>query len=172
MSRSTLLSLASLVLLSVQAVSILPLVSAVAMGESVSEVNEAEEKLQLAFDALSRADEFGASDMEVFELAERLNTALSLLTEAKAVQASGNSSLVTEYASRSIATSDGVREEAEHLRETVSKTLFSSGAALVALAPVIGLIAAVIFYFAYRARRRPGTEKILRMGIGRKEERG
>lgn len=172
MSRCTLLSLASLVLLSVQAVSIFLSLSTVAMGEHVPEVNEAEEKLQLAFDALSEADEFGASDVEVLKLAERLNTALSLLTEAKVVQASGNSSLVIEYASRSIATSDGVREEAEHLRETASKTLFSSRAALFVLAPVIGLIAAVIFYYAYRARRRPGTEKILLMGIRREKERG
>lgn len=166
------LFLASLILVSVQAASILSSLSTAAMGERVSEIDEAEEKLQLAFDTLSEADEVGASDIEVSRLAERLNTALSLLTEAKAVQASANSSLVSDYASRSIATSDGVREEAEHLRETASKTLLSTRVALFALTPLIGLIAAVIFYYAYRARRRPGMEKILRMGIGRKEERG
>lgn len=160
---------ASIVLLSLSVSATFSELSAVAKGEHTPEINEAEEKLGLAFDALNQADEIGGSETEVTRLAEKLNTALNFLTEAKAVQSDGNDSLSREYASRSIATSDAVREEAERLLETTLRVSFSTRVAVLALAPVIGLVAAVVFYLVHQGRRRPSTEKILRMGIGRKE---
>jgi len=162
----------SLVLLLLQvALPFSPIFEAAASEELLPEINEAEEKLQLAFNALNQANEVGASEIEVSELAQRLDTALTLLMEARAVRVGGNNSLAADYAFRSIAASDGVREEAEHLRAQTSEALSSSRVAVFALAPVVGFIAAVVFYYAFRARR-PGMEKILRMGIRRKEERG
>jgi len=150
---------------------ILPALSADAARERVPEIDDAEEELRLAFDTLNEADEVGISHIEVSRLAEQLNIALTLLTDAKTAQISGNDSLVTEYASRSAATSKIVREKAEELRDTASKTLSTSRLLVIALAPVAGFVAAAIFYAVYRARR-PQTEKILRMGIRRNEERG
>ena len=159
----------SLLLLLLQAVSSFsPVYEVAAAEELLPEIDDAEEKLQHAFNALNRANEAGASQIEISELAMRLNEALTLLRQAKAAQVSGNTSLAAEYVSQSLATSDGVHEEAEHMHKTTSEALFSSRVVLFASTAVVGLIAAVVFYYAYRARQRPSTEKILRMGISRK----
>ena len=163
--------MASLVLLSMHTAPTLPALSADTASGHVPEIDNAEEELRLAFDTLNEADQLGISYIQVSRLVEQLNLALTLLVDAKTAQISSNDSLVTEFASRSAATSKVVRQKAEELRDTASKTLSTSRLLVIALAPVAGFVAAAIFYAVYRARR-PQTEKILRMGIRRNEERG
>jgi len=173
MARLTVVVAVSVVLLSVcvAGAGSLSLSSVVREGHD-PRMDEAEEKLRLAFTTLNAADEIGASGTQVSVLTEKLNTALNLLREAEALEADGNSSAAVEHASQSVAISDGVLKEAEDLREATSEASFWRRVIVFALAPVVGLIAAVVFYYAYRARRRPGMERVLRMGIRRKERNG
>jgi len=173
MSRLAEAILASLVILSAcSAAAASSVLDPRTLGTNGAPIDQAEQRLGLAFAALNTADELGVSGTEVSVLAKRLNNALDLLSDARMFEKIGNSSAAAECASQSLAISEGVREEAEALRETTSRALFSGRVTLLALALVVGLIAAVVFYYVYRARRRPGMEKILRMGIGRKEEVG
>jgi len=142
------------------------------MGTNGPPIDEAEQRLRLAYAALNAADELGVSGAEVSVLANRLNNALDLLSDARVFEKIGNGTAASEYASRSGAISDSVREDAEDFGERTSEALFSKRFAIFALAPVVGLIGAVVFYLAYRGRRRPSMEKILRMGIRRKQEDG
>jgi len=173
MTRLTVVVAVSVVLLSVCVAGATSLgLSPVVREGHDQRIDEAEEKFRLAFTALNAADEIGASGTQVSVLTERLNTALNLMREARALEADGNSSAAVEYASQSLAISDGVLKEAEDLREATSEASFWRRVLLFASAPVVGLIAAVVFYYAYRARRRPGMEKVLRMGIRRKDKNG
>jgi len=173
MSRLAVVAAASIVLLSlcVAGAASLSLSPIVREGHD-PRIDEAEEKLRLAFTALNTADEIGASGTQVSALTEKLNTALNFLREALTLEADGNSSAAVEYASQSVAISDLVHKEAQDLRETTLEASLWRRVLLIASAPVVGLIAAVVFYYAYRARRWPGTERVLRMGIKRREKNG
>jgi len=173
MSRLAEAILASLVLLSACSAAVgSSALNPRVMGTNGPPIDEAEQRLRLAFAALNAADELGVSETEVSVLANRLNNALDLLSDARVFEEIGNGSAASEYASRSGAISDNVREDAEDFGERTSEALFSKRVAIFALAPVVGLIGAVVFYLAYRGRRRPSMEKILRMGIRRKQEGG